>query len=185
MKPVKISNIFSKEELNNLTLITNSSKKDIDPLYGRQKSIKLNLNKNLYAKLNSIVKEVWDVSLIFGGVNYVEYNKEFGVPFLPPHFDGDSSELIVNFQLSSNTTWQVGVDLELFTLEDNSAILFHPNESVHWRPNKIFNNGEYVKMMFFRYSANPPKNYSHMNLSVDDVRFNEINNLRDKIKHIV
>jgi len=182
MKPTKISNIFSQEELDNLLLTTEQSEKTIDDFLGRQRSLFLDSSKYPLDKLESISYQAYGSSLVLNDITYVEYNGKFGTPMLPPHFDGDFSELIINFQLSTNTVWQIGVDLELFTLEDNSAVLFHPNETAHWRPHKTFNDGEYVKMIFFRYTANPPKDYSHMRLSIDDPQFKDINQLRDSFK---
>lgn len=182
MKTTKISNVFSQEELDLFMLTTSQSEKELDVHLGRQRSKVLDSSNYPYLKLHEIANSMFDYPVELNGITYVEYNKEFGAPDLPAHFDGDNSELIINFQLSSNTVWQIGVELELFTLEDNSAVLFHPNESPHWRPHKTFEDGEYVKMMFFRYSAIPAKDYYHMTLSQDHVRFREINKLRNSLK---
>lgn len=112
----------------------------------------------------------------------VEYGNKYGEPNLPPHFDGDDTEVIVNLQLSSNTTWGVGVDEEVFYIEDNTAVIFNPNEHIHWRPHKIFKDQEQVTMMFFRFS-NPdnPKSYSDKIVSLDDDVYAEINEIRNNL----
>lgn len=114
------------------------------------------------------------------GIDTVEYSSEFGEPNLPPHYDGDNTEVIVNYQLKSNTNWGVGVDEQVFYIEDNTAIAFNPNEHIHWRPIKKFEPGEYVRMVFFRfYDPRNHKDNSHLRLSQDSVVFEKINHIRN------
>lgn len=113
-------------------------------------------------------------------IDTVEYNSEFGEPSLPPHYDGDNTEVIVNYQLSSNTNWGVGVDEQVFYIEDNTAIAFNPNEHIHWRPIKKFEPGEYVRMVFFRfYDPRNHKDNTHLKLSQDDPVFDKIRAIRE------
>lgn len=158
----KISNIFSDQELENFLYTADRSEKEIDAHLGRERSIILDSSQYPLYKLDAIVEQVYGSKLDFNGATYVKYSNEFGVPTLPPHFDGDSTELIINFQLSSNTSWDIGLGMDLYALEDNSALIFHPNEVAHWRPRKKFADGEFVKMMFFRYNAFIKKDYTHM-----------------------
>lgn len=110
------------------------------------------------------------------------YSNKHGRPNLPPHFDGDDTDLIFSYQFESNTQWDVGVDLETFPLKDNSAIVFNPNRHIHWRPRKKFEDGEYVAMIFFRL-LNPIErsDYSSMALDSNDPIFDEVNAFRDSI----
>jgi hypothetical protein len=113
----------------------------------------------------------------------VEYNLNYGEPNLPPHFDGDSTDLIFNYQIESNTVWPLGVDEDVIELGDNSALLFNPNASVHWRPIKKFEVGEYVKMAFFRFkNTETPSNYNHLRLSQDDSIFDSARKVRETFK---
>ncbi len=117
--------------------------------------------------------------------NYVSvvYSSEYGEPNLPPHFDGDSTDLIINYQLDSNTSWDIALDTEVYPMEDNSALIFNPNESIHWRPHKTFKEGEYVRMVFFRfYNPAGRSDYSHLNFMQDDAIFKEPNKLREKLR---
>ena len=112
------------------------------------------------------------------GVTLVEYNSKYGQPNLPPHFDGDVTDVIVNYQLDSNTNWGVGVNEEVYTLVDNSAVIFNPNEDIHWRPIKEFQEGEYVRMAFFRFwNKDNPSDYS-------DRRYGQTDPIFDKVKAI-
>ncbi len=111
---------------------------------------------------------------------FVDYEAKYGQPNLPPHYDGDTNDLIIDYQYKSNTTWGLGVDKEVFEMEDNEAIIFNPNEYPHWRPHKTFKEGEFVTMIFFRFpDATGEVDYSHMRYSQDDPIFDEVRKIRD------
>jgi hypothetical protein len=116
-----------------------------------------------------------------GGV-FAEYSSQYGQPNLPPHFDGDTNSLIVDYQYKGNTSWGLGVDTKVFEMEDNKAIIFNPNEYPHWRPHKTFKEGEVITMIFFRFPDNSGKtDYSHMRYSQDADIFVDIRKIRDNL----
>jgi len=133
-------------------------------------------------KLSSIAKSISSKELTSSGMTYVEYNKKYGTPNLPPHFDGDDKDLIINYQISSNTSWDIGVDLETHIMKDNSALVFNANKNIHWRPHKVFAEGDYVRMIFFRFQdvGNIVDN-SHLRYSSDHEIYDEVNKLRDSL----
>jgi len=133
-------------------------------------------------KLEKVAKEISGVDMSLRNSSYAEYSAVYGYPDLPPHVDGDSSDMIINFQLSSNTVWELGLDLGTYKLEDNSAMIFNPNTTIHWRPKKTFNDGEYVRMIFFRLcDASNQKNYSHLPNNPDDDMFVEVVRFRNSL----
>jgi hypothetical protein len=141
-----------------------------------------NLPQNILDKVNTLAKQVSDKPLSMSSIVSVEYSGKYGTPNLPVHYDHDSSDLIVNFQLSSNTSWGLGIDLNLYSLEDNSAIIFNPNEYTHWRPKKIFTNEEYIKMIFFRFiNLDNPSDYSHLDYTIGHEIFSKIEAYRDSL----
>lgn len=120
-------------------------------------------DKALIIKLTKIANSFSGLDLTLSSVTYVEYNSKYGIPELPPHYDGDKNDLIINYQLDANTRWDLGIDFETFEIKNNSALIFNPNESAHWRPKKIFNSGEFVKMIFFRFAKKEnPTDYSDL-----------------------
>jgi hypothetical protein len=172
--------VFSQE---NLVLFNNSfelSKKTFeDPTLGRIRIIPNNLPQNIESEVIEIVNSLFDEPMTFTGYSLVEYNSKYGNPNLPVHFDGDNTDFIFNFQLSSNTSWGIGVNLDTYQLKDNSAVTFHPNLDAHWRPIKTFEPGEYVRMIFFRfYKTNNKTDYSHLNYHPNNKLFKDINALR-------
>lgn len=147
----KINNIFSQEEILLLEKNILKSKKELDGDLGRKITKDLIIPDEIIEKLIKILKNNNCNDLVFSGAVYAEYNNKYGDPNLPPHTDQDNNNLIINFQLSSNVYWPIGLNKNLYSLENNSAIIFNGNETIHWRPIKIFKNNEYVKMIFFRF----------------------------------
>lgn len=180
----KVNNLFNDEQLQHLRRsIDNCKEKEIQSDLGRlnlnQIEVTPSMSKTLFDAVYQFAKiplDTYDAALC------VVYSSEYGQPNLPPHFDGDDTEFVVDFQLESNTRWDLGVDLETYQLEDNSAVIMSPNEHIHWRPHKEFKDGEYVTMLFFRF-FNPVEtsDYSHMALQQSDPIFDEVKAFRDSI----
>lgn len=145
-------------------------------------NIAYDLPQDIVDKLTELANGVSDVPLIMSHAMYVEYSGKHGTPNLPPHFDRDTNNLIINLQLSSNTRWDLGINVETFTLEDNSALIFNGNTNIHWRVHKQFKEDEYVKMLFIRF--HDPKNrpdYSYLSNDQDYEAFKGAIELRAKL----
>lgn len=200
MSIYKVNDIFSKSELETLYSLTNKIVIPIKPdgtyLYDTEDTLSTcTISRSLGRlqasfmtpgevcnKLFNIAKNISLNELTISGMTYVEYNKKYGAPNLPPHFDGDGSDFIINYQLSSNTSWDIGVDLKTYQMEDNSALVFDPNKNIHWRTHKTFNEGEYVKMIFFRLQRlNSDVNNDHLRYSLDNEIYKEVNLFRDSL----
>lgn len=183
----QFKNLFSEQELDQLNqsiyeaMETTSSQPD--PMLGRVKLEQIYPPKQIVDKLTDLVNSFSDRKLeMVPTPLFVEYSNKYGEPNLRPHFDGDYNDAILDFQLSANTIWPLGVDLELYEPEDNSAILFNPNYLAHWRPQKIFKDGEYVQMLFFRfYDPVNTSDYSYVANHPDDEVFKRINEYRDLV----
>lgn len=141
-------------------------------------SLENHLTESMVKRLYEIAAKASDLPLKIDHAMYVEYNRLYGVPNLPPHFDRDTNDLIVNMQLESNTDWEIGLNLQTYTLKDNSAVLFNGNTESHWRTKKTFKDGEYVKMVFVRfYNSEKRSDYSYLPNNPGDEVFKEINEL--------
>jgi len=194
----KINNIFSQsdldcfiEKINDLIIPTNkdgsyiydeSNNTSISKNLGRVQSSDLmkDIHTGICEKLIDIAGKHLDFDVSLSGITYVEYNSLYGTPNLPPHFDGDSTDLIINCQLFSNTSWDIGLGTKTYSLDDNSALLFNPNTNIHWRPHKKFMDGEYIKMIFVRFCrADGKSDYSNLRYSQDHEVFKEVVAIRD------
>ena len=200
MNVYKINDLFSSAELNILYAFINSIvipiKDDGTYIYdtdngwedctiskylGRLQTSS-EVPKEVCDNLSSIAKSISLKELTSSGMTYVEYNKKYGTPNLPPHLDGDGKDLIINYQISSNTSWDIGVDLGTHSMEDNSALVFNANKNIHWRPHKVFAEGDYVRMIFFRFQdVDNIVDNSHLRYSSDHEIYDEVNKLRDSL----
>jgi hypothetical protein len=124
--------------------------------YGRLEMKYINLPEDIVQKLYSIVKNTSGEDfpgLGFSFVIYAEYSKDYGKnPKLDPHFDiSDAHTIILDYQLDSNTSWDICVESDTFNIENNSGLLFEPEDNIHYRPIKNFKDGEFIKMLFIRF----------------------------------
>jgi len=182
----RFDNIFTAEELEVITSLIDSREGDdleVRNDLGRVNFYNVILPERITNKIAKLVASVSDVKLTTSNSPLcVDYSAKYGKPNLPPHFDGDSNDLVVDFQLTANTSWSLGVNKEVVPMEDNSAIMFNANENIHWRPHKEFQEGEFVRMMFFRfYDESNRKDYSHLRLSQNDPVFDDIRAFRDSL----
>jgi hypothetical protein len=143
--------------------------------------IQRDVPESIKKQISDWAKSFTDASISLKHIMYVEYNCKYGEPNLPPHFDRDDGDLIINYQLDSNTSWEIGVGLKKYNLKDNSAIAFNGNTNIHWRTHKYFKDEEYVKMIFFRFH-NPlnPSNYNHTPENQNDEAFQEVIKIRGR-----
>jgi hypothetical protein len=182
----KIDNIFSKNELAQINKIIKDSPAEIHEQLGRKQVLYSRiLTFELEVKLTEIAKQFSNKPLNFNNAAAVEYSPLYGKPNLPPHLDGDANDLIITIQLASNTVWDIGLNLQTYTLNDNSALVFNPNEEIHWRTHKQFKEGEYVRMLFVRFcNEKNLSDYSHLRLIQDDPMFKDAIDFRDSCPQI-
>lgn len=183
---LKLDNIFSPQELQELNDLFDlnaaiQENSEYFPQLGRLNVLLYGspaFPQHLVDKLTAAVSSQLghlDLELVLAP-GAAEYSSKYGQPELLPHYDGDWTDLIVDFQLSSNTVWPIGVELSTYTLEDNSGLIFNPNGSLHWRPRKNFKDGEYVRMIFFRFhnSTNPTNNEGREKAGPDDQHHKDV-----------
>jgi len=177
-----IKDIFSEEEIGFINQNVINGDKFINNELGRVQieDFRYSLTNETVDKLENIVKDATGLSFVVGSAVYAEYNSLYGKPSLYPHLDGDRNDLILNVQLESNTDWAVGLGLQIYQINDNSALLFNPNTQIHWRTHKEFKDGEYVRMMFIRlFNPESSSDYSYLPQHPDDDMFKEVREFRD------
>jgi hypothetical protein len=183
MSIIKVENLFSDKDLLYLNNLINNLPTIDDPNLGRVQNGFGISDRDTNIKIQDLANSLSDKKLQFNSASYAYYSKAHGEPNLPPHFDSDFTDLIIDYQLEANISWDLGVNTELYPLEDNSAIVFNPNTNIHWRPYRRFEDGEYVKMLFFRFVGVDSKtDYSHTDYSLDHDIFKPARDFRDSLK---
>jgi hypothetical protein len=126
--------------------------------YGRIDIKHPKIPKDILDKIYRLVEEHLDDEykpVTFDFAMYGEYTKRSGGdPKLEPHFDSaESATVILDYQIESNTDWEIKIESDLFLLDDNSGLLFDPLCNIHSRIIKDFNDEDFVKMLFFRFKS--------------------------------
>lgn len=149
-----LNNLFDINEIEEINKLINNKSMDIkidDPELGRVRlNLGNNLPNNITNKLNNYAKEQ-NKNLIFSGCYYVEYNKKYGTPSLAIHTDTTTHTFTLDYQLDSNIDWGIYVEGTEYHLNNNDALTINVVDQAHWRPQRTFNNNEYVKMIFFHF----------------------------------
>jgi hypothetical protein len=187
MSIARIDNIFSQEEIDHIESVIAERDANLHTRLGRLKFFNIEgyLLPEIINKLNDIAKDNSDLPLKMTHAMSVEYSLLYGNPNLPPHFDGDTNDLIINIQLKSNTVWDIGLNLQTYTLSDNSALVFNANKEIHWRVHKEFKDGEYVKMMFVRFfNSENRSDYSYLPGDPNNEIFKEAREFRDSYPQV-
>lgn len=189
--PFYIDNFFTQNELDELNNIIKNGKNIKSYEYIKNEQLKnpeLKTSYNRFApkeieqmsrmllefefpyyfieKLDKIAKPLYKDEIKLTHWNYIEYSLKYnngsGInPNLPPHIDADENLITINCQLNSNTDWDIVIDGIRYPLKNNQAIIFSAVNQVHWRPKKIFKDGEFVEILSIDYC--PPNSYRHTN----------------------
>lgn len=179
---LKVSDVVTeRQRLNMLAALTNSESIEEHQDYGRIMYHITPWSQDMLHSVCTKISELVGEELELTGASSVTYNAKYGRPDLPPHFDGDTTDYILDYQLESNTSWDIGLDTAVYPLEDGEGLLFEPNGNAHWRVHKHFYPGEYVTMVFFRFRRSEITDYSHMRLSRDDPAFDAARAFRDSL----
>jgi hypothetical protein len=184
---LEFKDLFSKEDLstlNHLIQIIPESRFQVHESLGRLQTNDILLPKDFSDRLIDPISTALGKELKMVTPVWVEYSNKYGSPNLPPHFDRDSNEFIINYQLASSpgTVWPLGVDCQTYSLTDNSAVGFNPNTHVHWRTHKTLAPGEYIQMVFFRlYDPINLADYSYLPDHSEDPIFTEVRSFRDSL----
>lgn len=179
-----IKNLLSQEEINLIQdTIAKSPPPEKQERYGRYMHHYAEWHKPTTFD-DTILKKVIELTgkpyRLYGYV-VCDYTAAAGKPNLPPHFDGDQTDLVMTYQLPSNKKWGVGVDCNVYDLEENDGVIFHPNESIHWRPHAKFEDGEFVRVLLIRFRLPTETDYSHLRFSQDDPIFSEVLAFKDSL----
>lgn len=135
-----------KSNYNNI-LLNNDPERGRDDLHLFEKSNNETLNPDIEKAVLAHFEEGYYIQ----HVTFSDYNNNHINPNLPPHKDPHYPEkgLTFDYQLESNVDWPFSIDNQTFTMKDNEAIIFNPRTSIHFRPDQTFQDGEYVRIVFF------------------------------------
>jgi len=147
-----IKDVFSEQQivyLNNLIKDNyNKIELNADPERGRDD---LHIGKTVRDDIEATVLAYFSKEYFIDHIAYSEYNNHHINPNLPRHKDPGYSpnSLTFDYHLDSTIDWPVCMEDECYNLSNNEAIIFSPIEQWHYRPEIIFKNEDYVRIIFF------------------------------------
>lgn len=113
--------------------------------------------KDIYQQIFNYALSI-DKDVIPHAYIYSRYSKKYGDPKLIPHIDQSNTDFTIDYQLQSNTKWPLIVENQEYVLNDGQALFLNSSENYHWRKPKIFNDDEYIDMIFFHFINKNKKN---------------------------
>jgi hypothetical protein len=150
-----IENVFSKTEIDYLKDVF--EKRETLKLYtfrpdtGRI-SITMppnSIKPEIVAKVQEIIKSVYGKDYEIKDIGFQRYKLQYGIPNLKPHIDDQKCQIVFDYQIESNKNWDLVVEGESISLNDNDAVVFEGEKDVHWRNPVHFKSHEYVSMLNF------------------------------------
>ena len=158
MPTVIKKNIFSENEIDLLfqSIKKSEGREFANPDRAQEYVDMFELPEDVILKVESIAKEVTGEDWIIADFALCTYTNKIGKPILKMHRDEnfDEQRICFDYQLESNTSWDIIVDKDMYQIEDNSGILFSSTDQYHGRPPKEFQDNEYIKLIFFHMSKN-------------------------------
>jgi len=103
-------------------------------------------------KLKRLVKEKYGDCEYISTV-YAHYSPSVGAPRLNGHYDSKLDTTLIDYQLKANTVWPITIDGTNYELVNNQGVLLRPFKQFHGRPEKRFEEDEFVDMLFFFFRA--------------------------------
>jgi hypothetical protein len=75
-------------------------------------------------------------------------------PRLESHYDTNMGgpRVTIDVQMASNISWPLLIDDKEYDLKDNQALLFAGTNQLHGRIDKVFNDDQYVHMLFLHFA---------------------------------
>lgn len=131
----------------------------------------LPLTKSISDKFFKYAKEITGLTdLIKSGNVFAEYNAKYGTPCLMPHYDVGEPNVLLDYQVYSNIDWPLIINQKEYLCKDNSVLNIYNVSQMHYRVPKVFNNNDYLGVLFFNYFSPSLK----INKTISDQDFNDI-----------
>lgn len=144
----------------------------------------IGLEDSVINKLTGIAESIYGGPVVLKEYNLSRYNNKKAsdgsneyVPLLFPHTDFFlSPRVTLDYQFRANTEWGIVVDNKEtvfeYILEDNELLSFSGTNQVHWRNKKVFEDDEFIEMIFLHFEP----------VGADNLSLEEKNNMKDWAK---
>jgi hypothetical protein len=158
-----VEDVFNEEELLQIqNAVSKSHGSHLVEIFA-QKINYIELSDSIIEKVTNIAKGISDnKNLVLTEFCHSRYNNikndngdVLHRPTLFPHYDEtfEGPRFTLDYQLKANVDWPISVQPDkAFILKDNNAVTFSGTHQIHWREPKVFENDQFVEMLFFHFS---------------------------------
>ena len=171
-----VDNIFTESEISDIYKHVNNTpegKKSYQEAFAHTAYYSW-LPEHIVEKIVKVVNDNFDTNLVLKELSFARYENSRGMnPRLFPHYDETFKEQRITFdiQVKSSLPWNIVVEDEPYTLQDNQALFFSGTHQVHWREKIAFESDDYMDMIFCHFSEENPEttpedHYKDMDLKV-------------------
>jgi hypothetical protein len=133
--------------------------------------------ESIESVMDSYCKPIHKDEIKLAHYSYIDYNLKYGderyEPRLPPHIDSTENLVTFNYQLDGNIDWDLYVDNKPYKLKTGDAIIFSAVNQVHWRPNRKWEKGDFLKIVSFDYSPPGDWAFTGQDDPIDPVKYPE------------
>lgn len=156
-KNIIVENVLTNKEIDEIySILKNPSRQYTNKVFNQDIS-DFNLPNIIKDKIIKYAEEISGVNNLeiseyqFSRYsNTIEDDGTVSRPSLFPHFDETFAEprFTFDYQIGGNTEWPIVVEGKSFSLKNNQALTFAGTHQVHWRTKKIFDDDQYIDMIF-------------------------------------
>ena len=156
MEPKIIENIFSDNQINKIKeLRKNSETVSVSKRWpGREVRPLSDINllpTDIKKILNDIASKNYGSPLKLYAVAFGRYSNEFGTPKLGPHIDEVPAQFSLDYQLDGNIDWAINIEGKEYNLKNNNGLIFEGEVVLHWRPERVFKDDEFLDLAWFQF----------------------------------
>jgi hypothetical protein len=177
-----IKDVFTPEQLSVIKERIGSFRRDVDTKHGRYtSSIKASngckeeeeaivLPDDIHDRLRKLSSKYFSKTSKQSYIRSAKYSGFLNpAPNLPAHLDDNACSYTIDLQLSSNVDWPLHVNGEVFTLEDNSAVIYDGENELHWRETFPSRNPmSFVHMIFFHFVEPEHWFFKKQHITIED-----------------
>jgi len=179
-KNIIVTEVLSEEEISRIYSILENPNNTYVMKFFTQTISDFNLPQDIERKIISYCEEIsGQDNLEIAEYQFARYKNVFDEesntllrPNLIPHCDLTFEEprFTFDYQVGGNTQWDLVVEEKDFSLKNNQALTFSGTHQVHWRKPKIFEDDEYIDMIFFHLRKINSAKYSEEEKSVVEAK---------------
>ena len=149
----KAINIFTQSQIDQIYNIVNGSSIEDTHLqeWAGHRAWHVKFPKDIEETITKAAQAILGNEVVLDGdYSFARYSPEYGFNCkLFPHYDTREAQRITfDIQLHADEPWGIVVENEMFSLNDNEALIFAGTQQIHWRENKKLKPDTKVDMIF-------------------------------------